>query len=68
VYVLTVISARWALIKQVSLASPKLFSFFVNELSVMMNNDDKIKGIQIIPNEISIWLSMFADDVTTVRD
>ena len=37
-----------------------------------MNNDDNIKGIQIMPNEISIWLLMFADDVAllaqTVRD
>jgi hypothetical protein len=38
----------------------------------MMNNDDKIKGIQIMPNESSIWLQMIADDVAliaqTVRD
>jgi hypothetical protein len=59
-------------LKQGCLASPKLFSFSIHELSVMMNNDDKIKGIKIMPNESSIWLLMFADDVAliaqTVRD
>lgn len=55
-------------LKQGCLASPKLFPLFINEWAVMMNDDVNIKGVQIMPNEISIWLLMFTDDVALLAE
>ena len=55
-------------LKQGCLASPKLFSLFINELAHIMQSSDDIKGIQILPNDIEILLLMFADDVALLSD
>jgi hypothetical protein len=48
------------------LAAPKLFPFFINELAVKMNNDDRIKGKQSMSNEISTQFLMFAENVASI--
>ena len=54
-------------LKQGCLASPILFSFFIDELESVMNNSD-LSGIQLHPDITQIILLMFADDLALVSD
>ena len=54
-------------LKQGCLASPILFSLFIDELITYFNRND-VKGIQIHPDTIQIFALMFADDMTLISD
>ena len=54
-------------LKQGCLASPILFSFFIDELESVMNNSD-LSGIQLHPDITQILLLMFADDLALLSD
>jgi hypothetical protein len=54
-------------LKQGCLASPILFSFFIDELEHVMNNSE-ITGIQLHPDITQIMLLMFADDLALLSD
>ena len=54
-------------LKQGCLASPILFSFFINELDTVMNNSG-VTGIQLHPDITQIILLMFADDLALISD
>jgi hypothetical protein len=54
-------------LKQGCLASPILFSFFIDELDAEMNNSN-IPGIQLHPDITQILLLMFADDLALLAD
>ena len=49
-------------VKQGCLLNPLMFSFFINELDVVLSKTGK-HGIQLIPGAIEIFLLLFADDV-----
>ena len=49
-------------LKQGCIASPLLFSFFINDLANEINNSD-IKGVQLFPDQVEILILLFADDV-----
>ena len=55
-------------LKQGCMASPQLFSLFINELALTMKQDQNLRGIQLQPNDIEILLLMFADDVALLAD
>jgi len=54
-------------LKQGCLASPKLFSLFINELVKYLQNNGA-SGIQIQPGDDEICSLMFADDVALIAD
>jgi hypothetical protein len=54
-------------LKQGCLASPKLFTFFINELITYQKNKGT-RGIQLKPCDIEIFSLMFADDVALLAD
>lgn len=47
--------------------SPVLFSLFINELVDLIENSG-LKGIQLFPESIEIFLLLFADDVALISD
>jgi len=49
-------------IKQGCLCSPILFTFFINELANDIINSGR-HGIQMLPNQLEIFLMLFADDL-----
>ena len=49
------------------IASPILFSFFIDEFEAEMNNSN-IPGIQLHPGITQIMLFMFADDLALFAD
>ena len=47
--------------------SPILFALFINELhSFMLEND--VRGIQVFPSALEIFILMFADDIALIAD
>ena len=54
-------------LKQGCMASPLLFSFFINDLATLINNSD-IKGIQLHPYTVELLILLFADDVDMLSD
>ena len=54
-------------LKQGCMASPLLFSFFINDLAVLINNSG-IKGIQLHPHTVELLVLLFADDVAMMSD
>ena len=54
-------------LKQGCLASPILFSIFIDELITYFNRND-VKGIQIHPDTIQFFALMFADDIALISD
>jgi len=54
-------------LKQGCLASPILFSFYINEL-VTIFEQHNVRGIQLHPDIMQISLLMFADDLALISD
>ena len=54
-------------LKQGCIASPLLFSFFINDLAILIN-DSGIKGIQLQPYTVELLILLFADDVAMLSD
>ena len=54
-------------LKQGCLCSPMLFSFFINELGKEMLLKGK-HGIQLSPEEVQLFLLLFADDIVLLSD
>ena len=52
-------------VKQGCNLSPQLFIMFINELAYNVAKNGKF-GIQLIPNEVELFLLLFADDVTLI--
>ena len=48
--------------KQVCLASPTLFSIFINEFAEEVDRSG-LRGVQLFPDSVEILLHMFADDL-----
>ena len=54
-------------LKQGCIASPILFSIFINEFASLVENSG-IKGVQLVPELTEILLLMFADDIALIAD
>ena len=54
-------------LKQGCLASPILFSLFINELADNIENSG-VRGVQLLPDLTEILLLMFADDLALISD
>ena len=54
-------------LKQGCLLSPMIFSIFINDLTVMIQNSG-IRGIQIFPDAVEIFLLLFADYIALISD
>ena len=54
-------------LKQGCLASPILFSLFINELADIIVNSG-VRGVQLFPDLTEILLLMFADDLALISD
>ena len=54
-------------LKQGCLASPILFSIFINELATELENSN-LRGVQLFPDLAEILLLMFADDLALISD
>ena len=54
-------------LKQGCMASPLLFSFFINDLADIIINSE-LKGIQLFPEQVEILILLFADDVALCSD
>jgi len=54
-------------LKQGWLASPILFSLYIDGLITYFNRND-VKGIQIHPDTIQIFASMFVNDIDLISD
>ena len=54
-------------LKQGCLASPILFSIFINELATEVENSN-LRGVQLFPDLAEILLLMFADDLALISD
>ena len=49
------------------MASPILFSIFINELATELENSN-LRGVQLFPDLAEILLLMFADDLALISD
>ena len=54
-------------LKQGCLASPILFSIFINELATELENS-YLRGVQLFTDIAEILLLMFADDLALISD
>ena len=54
-------------LKQGCIASPLLFSFFINDLAEIINSSC-LRGIQLFPDYVEILILLFADDVALCSD
>ena len=54
-------------LRQGCMMSPVLFSLFINELVDLIENRG-LKGIQLFPEFVEIFLRLFADDVALISD
>ena len=54
-------------LKQGCLASPILFSIFINELATEVENSN-LRGVQLFPDLAEILLLMFGDDLALISD
>ena len=54
-------------LKQGCLASPILFSLFIDEFEMILRQSD-IRGIQLHPDIVQLFLLMFADDIALLSD
>ena len=54
-------------LKQGCLASPILFSIFINEFAKEVENSG-LRGVQVFPDLVEILLLMFADDLVLISD
>ena len=54
-------------LKQGCLASPILFSLFIDEFEKILKQSD-IRGIQLHPDVVELFLLMFADDIALLSD
>ena len=54
-------------LKQGCMASPLLFSLFINALADIINSSG-LRGIQLFPDAVEILILLFADDVTLCSD
>ena len=47
--------------------SPILFALYINELQEFLENQD-VRGIQLFPNIVEVFILMFADDIGLISD
>ena len=54
-------------LRQGCMISPILFSLFINEFAELIKQSD-LRGIQLLPDLVELFLLMFADDVALLSD
>ena len=54
-------------LKQGCLLSPMIFSIFINDLTELIQNSS-IRGIQLFPDLVEIFMLFFADDIALISD